>query len=79
MSICKPLVPCKELFSSAFGVNCDAGRGGFGIENLTNTIVFGVRLRSASKGAAAGTGFSGPGAAGGHRAKRDDGTGAQWY
>lgn len=43
-------------------------------KNLTNLIVFGVRLRSASKGAAAGA--YGPA---GHRSKRDDGTGAQWY
>lgn len=41
--------------------------------NLTNRIVFGVRLRSASKGAALGYGPSGG------RSKRDDGTGAQWY
>lgn len=63
----------------------DAGRGGLTnrqkdkikkkkFKTLTNLIVFGVRLRSASKGAAAGAYGSA-----GHRSKRDDGTGAQWY
>lgn len=41
--------------------------------NLTNRIVFGVRLRSASKGAALGYGPSGG------RSKRDEGAEAQWY
>jgi len=53
--------------------HCDAGVEGPSVLNLTNRIVFGVRLRSASKGAALGYGPSGG------RSKRDDGTGAQWY
>jgi hypothetical protein len=44
------------------------------VQNLTNLIVFGVRLRSASKVAASGA--HGPGAS---RSKRDDGLGPQWY
>lgn len=51
----------------------DAGVEDPSVLNLTNRIVFGVRLRSASKGAALGYGPSGG------RSKRDDGTGAQWY
>lgn len=42
------------------------------VQNLTNIIVFGVRLRSASKGAAAGYGLAG------HRTKREDGV-TPWY
>lgn len=53
---------------------CDAGVEDPLVLNLTNRIVFGVRLRSASKGAALGA--YGPS---GSRSKRDDGTGAQWY
>jgi hypothetical protein len=52
---------------------CDAGVEDPLVLNLTNRIVFGVRLRSASKGAALGYGPTGS------RSKRDDGTGAQWY
>ncbi|KAJ5574215.1 uncharacterized protein N7459_008642 [Penicillium hispanicum] len=52
----------------------DAGVEDPSVLNLTNRIVFGARLRSASKGAALGA--YGPS---GGRSKRDDGTGAQWY
>ena len=61
------------FFSPAFGVFRDAGVEDPSVLNLTNRIVFGVRLRSASKGAALGYGPTGS------RSKRDDGTGAQWY
>lgn len=49
---------------------------GFWFKNLTNLIVFGVRLRSASKGVNAGAGYTSTAY---HRSKRDDGTGANWY
>jgi hypothetical protein len=79
VSICKSLVPCKELFSSACGVTLNAGVEELRNKNLTNIIVFGDRLRSASRGDTTVTGVSGPGTGSGHRAKRNVGTGAPWY
>jgi len=46
------------------------------LTGLADAIVSGNRLRSASKGAAAGSGF---GATGTYRTKRDDQTGQNWY
>jgi hypothetical protein len=45
------------------------------LTGLADATVFENRLRSASKGAAAGSGFT-PGT---YRPKRDDQTGQQWY
>jgi hypothetical protein len=79
VSIAKPVVPSKELFLQSLVCWLDA-RPGHGdlvclsSKNLTNLLVFGVRLRSASKGANVGAGYSG---APYHRSKRDDGT--DWY
>lgn len=52
----------------------------FSIENLTNVIVFGARLRSASKGGANLMGIGGYHSSPYHRSsKRDDGNnGTQW-
>ena len=60
MSLLQASVPCKESFSSAFGVLVTLGVGELLLRSLAYAIVSENRLRSASNGAAAGYSSGGP-------------------